>query len=60
MPPIVDRLRAPIVQAPLAGGSSTPELAAAVSESGGLGFVAFGYKSAEGARADLQLSLIHI
>ena len=32
-----------IVQAPMAGGPSTPALAAAVSEAGGLGFVAAGY-----------------
>lgn len=38
-------LRHPIVLAPLAGGPSTPELAAAVSEAGGLGFVAAGYLS---------------
>jgi nitronate monooxygenase len=33
----------PVVLAPLAGGPSTPELAAAVAEAGGLGFVAAGY-----------------
>ena len=33
--------------APLAGGPSTPELAAAVSNAGGLGFVAAGYLSAD-------------
>jgi nitronate monooxygenase len=38
------QLREPIVQAPLAGGPSTPELAAAVSQAGGLGFVAAGYR----------------
>jgi nitronate monooxygenase len=32
-----------VVLAPLAGGPSTPELAAAVANSGGLGFVAAGY-----------------
>lgn len=37
----------PIVQAPMAGGPSTPELAAAVSEAGGLGFLAAGYLSPE-------------
>jgi nitronate monooxygenase len=36
-------LRHPIVLAPLAGGPSTPALAAAVSNAGGLGFVAGGY-----------------
>jgi nitronate monooxygenase len=43
---ILDELSVPIVLAPLAGGPSTPELAAAVSEAGGLGFVASGYLSA--------------
>ena len=36
----------PIVQAPMAGGPSTPALAAAVSDAGGYGFVAAGYLSA--------------
>lgn len=36
----------PIVAAPMAGGPSTPALAAAVSGAGGLGFLAAGYKSA--------------
>jgi nitronate monooxygenase len=41
-----------VVLAPLAGGPSTPELAAAVSNAGGLGFVAAGYLSPDelGAR----------
>jgi nitronate monooxygenase len=47
-------LRHPIVQAPLAGGPSTPELAAAVSEAGGLGFLAAGYLTAERLAADLN------
>src|SRR3954466_3707696 len=42
---MLDRLDVPIVQAPLAGGPSTPELAAAVSGAGGLGFVAAGYRT---------------
>ena len=33
--------------APLAGGASTPELTAAVSEAGGFGFLAGGYLSRE-------------
>ncbi|MET8682038.1 nitronate monooxygenase [Streptomyces sp. NPDC004647] len=37
----------PIVQAPMAGGGSCPELAAAVCEAGGLGFLAAGYKTPE-------------
>jgi nitronate monooxygenase len=39
--------RHPIVLAPLAGGPSTPALAAAVTNAGGLGFLAGGYLSAE-------------
>jgi nitronate monooxygenase len=43
----------PIVGAPLAGGPSTPALAAAVSDAGGLGFVAAGYRSATETAADI-------
>jgi nitronate monooxygenase len=41
----------PIVQAPMAGGPSTPALAAAVANAGGLGFVAGGYLSADALQA---------
>jgi nitronate monooxygenase len=44
---ILDQLEHPIVQAPMAGGPSTPALAIAVSEAGGLGFVAAGYLTPE-------------
>jgi nitronate monooxygenase len=40
---LLDQCPVPVVLAPLAGGPSTPELCAAVSESGGLGFLAAGY-----------------
>jgi nitronate monooxygenase len=40
-------LRWPILGAPMAGGPSTPALAAAVSNAGGLGFLAGGYLTAE-------------
>jgi len=40
-------LTTPVVLAPLAGGPSKPELAAAVSNAGGLGFLASGYLSAQ-------------
>jgi nitronate monooxygenase len=36
----------PVIAAPMAGGASTPELVAAVSNAGGLGFVAAGYLTA--------------
>ncbi|HEU4363048.1 MAG TPA: nitronate monooxygenase [Mycobacterium sp.] len=38
-------LAVPLVGAPMAGGPSTPELVAAVSNAGGLGFLAGGYRS---------------
>jgi nitronate monooxygenase len=44
----------PIVQAPMAGGPSTPALAAAVSEAGGLGFVAAGYLTVERLMEDVS------
>jgi nitronate monooxygenase len=44
----------PIIGAPMAGGPSTPALAAAVSKAGGLGFLAAGYLTAEAF--DEQLS----
>ena len=43
---LLDQCRFPVVLAPLAGGPSTPELCAAVSDAGGLGFLAGGYLSA--------------
>ena len=50
---VLDTLPLPIVGAPLAGGPSTPALAAAVSEAGGLGFLAAGYLT--GARLEEDL-----
>jgi nitronate monooxygenase len=47
------QLRHPIIQAPMAGGPSTPELAAAVSTAGGLGFLAAGYKSPADLAGDI-------
>jgi nitronate monooxygenase len=43
-------VRLPIVQAPMAGGPSTPELAAAVNDAGGFGYVAAGYLSPDALR----------
>ncbi|MGZ6705346.1 MAG: nitronate monooxygenase [Solirubrobacteraceae bacterium] len=51
---MLDRLAVPIVQAPMAGGPSTPALAAAVTNAGGLGFVAAGYKAPDAFAADLE------
>jgi nitronate monooxygenase len=44
----------PIVGAPLGGGPSTPALAAAVSEAGGLGFVAAGYRTPAAVQVELD------
>jgi nitronate monooxygenase len=54
MPREFPTLTHPIVQAPMAGGPSTPALAAAVSDAGGLGFVAGGYRSAAQLGADIE------
>ncbi|MEU0298803.1 nitronate monooxygenase [Streptomyces sp. NPDC006175] len=51
---LTDLCRYPIVQAPMAGGVSRPELAAAVSEAGGLGFLAAGYKTADGMYNEIE------
>ena len=51
---VLDVLAPPIVQAPMGGGASTPALAAAVAEAGGLGFLAAGYKPVEAVRADIE------
>ncbi|MDN3295633.1 nitronate monooxygenase [Streptomyces ficellus] len=45
---LTDLCRYPIVQAPMAGGASSAQLVGAVSEAGGLGFLAAGYKTADG------------
>jgi nitronate monooxygenase len=50
---LLESLPLPIVGAPMAGGPSTPALAAAVSEAGGLGFLAAGYQTAAGLYEDI-------
>ena len=47
-------LQLPIVQAPLAGGVSTPRLAAAVGDAGALGCLAAGYKTPDAVRDDIR------
>lgn len=51
---LTDLFPYPIVQAPMAGGVSVPRLAAAVSEAGGLGFLAAGYKTADGMYEEIK------
>ena len=54
VPLLHELLEHPVVQAPMAGGGSTPELAAAVSEAGGLGFLAAGYKTPEAMYEEIK------
>jgi nitronate monooxygenase len=54
MPALSELLTVPVVQAPMAGGPSCPRLAAGVSDAGGLGFLAAGYKSADAVRAEIE------
>jgi nitronate monooxygenase len=51
---ILDTLEIPIVLAPLAGGPATVDLAVAVSDAGGLGFLAGGYRTAADVREQVQ------
>ncbi|MEU8969092.1 nitronate monooxygenase [Streptomyces monashensis] len=51
---LTDLFPHPIVQAPMAGGVSVPQLVAAVSEAGGLGFLAAGYKTADGMYQEIK------
>lgn len=48
----------PIVGAPMAGGPSTPALAAAVSDAGGLGFLAGGYRTPDDLAADIAATRV--
>jgi nitronate monooxygenase len=49
-----DLFSVPVVGAPLGGGPTTPALAAAVCEAGGLGFLAAGYKAASAVAGDIE------
>lgn len=46
-------LSKPVIQAPMAGGPTTPRLAAAVSDCGGLGGLASGYLTPEVLRQQI-------
>lgn len=50
---VLSTLAPPVVGAPMAGGISTPLLVAAVSDAGGLGMLAAGYRTPEQVAADL-------
>ena len=50
---LLDRIQRPVVGAPMAGGVSSPLLVAAVSDAGGLGMLAAGYRTPEQVAADI-------
>ncbi len=49
-----DLFSTPVFQAPMAGGVATPELVAAVSGAGGLGWLAAGYRSVADVQAQID------
>ncbi|MEV7299724.1 nitronate monooxygenase [Streptomyces clavifer] len=51
---LTDLCRYPIVQAPMAGGVSSPQLVGAVADAGALGFLAAGYKTADGMYHEIK------
>ena len=57
---VLDGLEVPIVQAPMAGGPSTPALAIAVARGGGLGFLAAGYLGLDRLEQDLATTRAQI
>lgn len=52
--PLSELVEHPIVQAPMAGGAAGPALAAAVSDAGGLGSLAAGYKTPEAMYEEIR------
>ncbi len=53
---VLQSLTVPIVQAPMAGGLSTPDLTVAVDRAGGLGFLAAGYLNTERLQQDISFT----
>ncbi|HWC84702.1 MAG TPA: nitronate monooxygenase [Pseudonocardiaceae bacterium] len=49
-----ESVRIPVIAAPMAGGPSTPELVAAVTEAGGFGFLGGGYLAPEALAGQLD------
>src|SRR5262245_65883681 len=52
-------IRLPIIQAPMAGGPTTPELVAAVSAAGALGSFGFAYTQPESMQRDMEAVRAH-
>jgi nitronate monooxygenase len=51
---VLAQIRHPVVLAPMAGGPATVELATAVCDAGGLGFLAAGYRGPEEMRDEIR------
>jgi nitronate monooxygenase len=51
---LVDRLRCPVVVAPMSAGPSTPELVIAAASAGAVGFLAAGYKTPAAMTAEIE------
>jgi nitronate monooxygenase len=51
---VLEHIEHPVVLAPMAGGPATVELAAAVCDAGGLGFLAAGYRGPEEMRDEIR------
>lgn len=51
---VLETLDVPLIQAPMAGGPSTAALAVAVSQAGGLGMLAAGYKTVEAMATEID------
>lgn len=51
---ILLQIEYPIIQAPMAGGATTPQLVSEVSNSGGLGMIGAGYLNADQVRTAIQ------
>jgi nitronate monooxygenase len=50
---VLDWMRRPVIVAPMAGGSSTPELVIAAADAGAVGFLAAGYRTPAAVAAEI-------
>lgn len=54
MKKVISQLRLPVIQAPMAGGYTTPELVAAVANEGCIGSFGFAYSTPQKIDEDLK------
>ena len=53
-----DNLEVPIIQAPMAGGFNTPELASSVANAGAVGSFGFSFTNAEKIVSNIKIRVI--